>query len=36
MMGKPFYEKKGFKIVEVVPNWMDESEGTQDKYQRLV
>lgn len=36
MMGVPFYEKKGFEFVEVIPNWMDEREGTQDKYQRFV
>lgn len=36
MMGIPFYEKNGFEIVEVVPNWVDESEGTQNRYQRLV
>lgn len=36
MMGIPFYEKNGFEIVEVVPNWVDKSEGTQNRYQRLV
>lgn len=36
MMGIPFYEKKGFEFVEVIPNWLDESEETQNKYQRLV
>lgn len=36
MMGIPFYEKKGFELVEVIPNWIDDSEGTQEKYQRLV
>lgn len=36
MMGIPFYKKKGFELVEVIPNWMDEREGTQDKYQRFV
>ncbi|MFL8952844.1 GNAT family N-acetyltransferase [Helcococcus kunzii] len=36
MLGIPFYKKCGFKLVEVVPNWIDESEGTQNKYQRLV
>lgn len=36
MMGIPFYEKKGFELVGVIPNWIDDSEGTQGKYQRLV
>lgn len=36
MMGILFYEKNGFEIVEVVPNWVDKSEGTQNRYQRLV
>lgn len=35
-MGIPFYEKKGFQLVEVVPNWIDGSEGTQNHYRRPV
>lgn len=36
MMGIPFYEKKGCELVGVIPNWIDDGEGTQGKYQRLV
>lgn len=36
MMGIPFYLKQGFELLEVVPNWFDEKEGTQDKYHRSV
>lgn len=35
-MGIPFYESHGFKLLEIVPNWIDESAGTQNRYQRLV
>lgn len=35
-MGIPFYEKRGFELLEVLPNWMDESEGAQNHYRRRV
>ncbi|EHI69065.1 GNAT family N-acetyltransferase [Streptococcus ictaluri] len=34
--GIPFYLKHGFKLQEVIPNWIDENEGTKNKYSRLV
>ncbi|MDO4779318.1 MAG: GNAT family N-acetyltransferase [Tissierellia bacterium] len=36
MMGIPFYEKHGFELLEVVNNWIDESEGTVNHYRRQV
>lgn len=35
-MGIPFYEKQGFELLEVVANWVDETEGTQNRYRRQV
>lgn len=35
-MGIPFYEKNGFQLIEVIPNWIDESEGTENLYRRQV
>lgn len=32
----PFYEKQGFELLEVVANWVDETEGTQNRYRRQV
>lgn len=35
-MGIPFYEKKGFQLIKVIPNWIDESEGSENLYRRQV
>lgn len=35
-MGIPFYEKNGFQLIEVIPNWIDESEGSENHYRRQV
>ena len=31
-----FYEKQGFELLGVEPNWLDDSEGTQHHYVRTV
>ena len=35
-MGIPFYEKNGFKLIKVIPNWIDESKGCENLYRRQV
>lgn len=35
-MGIPFYTKHGFQFIEVIPNWIDESEGTENHYRRTI
>lgn len=35
-MGIPFYEKNGFQCLQTIPNWIDDTEGFQCRYRRLV
>lgn len=35
-MGIPFYKKHGFQFIEEIPNWIDESEGSVNRYQRTI
>lgn len=35
-LGIPFYEKKGFKLLEIIPNWLDAGEGTKNHYGRVL
>ncbi|MBJ8349451.1 GNAT family N-acetyltransferase [Streptococcus zalophi] len=35
-MGIPFYEKMGFNLVEIIPNWLDSTQGNQCRYVRSV
>lgn len=33
-MGIPFYENKGFRLIEVIPKWIDKSDRTENRYRR--